>query len=132
MIAFTKIYFFVFAALTAAGGLMGFLKAGSKPSLIAGVVSGILLALAGNWLSSKTTLGAVMGVVVSVLLLGRFLPAYLKKGVVMPAVPMILLSVVGLVLGVLVLSGKGGQQPPATEQSTQQPPLPEKREDAKP
>ncbi len=131
MIAFTKIYFFVFAALTAAGGLMGFLKAGSKPSLIAGVVSGILLALAGNWLSSKTTLGAILGLVVSALLLGRFLPAYLKKGVAMPAVPMIVLSIIGLILGVVVLSAKGGQQAPPAGQTGLQPPLPEKSEDAK-
>jgi hypothetical protein len=40
---------------------------------------------------------------VSVLLLGRFLPAFLKKGVFMPAVPMIILSIVGIVLAIVAL-----------------------------
>lgn len=98
MLNIARIYFFVFAAFTALGGLMGFIKANSKASLIAGVVSGLLLAIAGWFIPTKTTLGCVMGLVVSLLLLGRFLPAYLKKGVAMPAIPMIILSVAGIAL----------------------------------
>ena len=37
MLNIARLYYFVFAALTAAGGVMGFVKASSKPSLIAGV-----------------------------------------------------------------------------------------------
>jgi len=96
-----RLFYFVFAALTAAGGVMGFLKAASKPSLIAGVVSGLLLAVAGWLIPNKTVPGCILGLLLSLALLGRFLPAYLKKGAMMPAVPMIILSVGGIVFAVL-------------------------------
>lgn len=103
MLVFAKFYFFLFAAMTAAGGVMGFVKANSKASLIAGVSSGLLLAVAGYLMQSKTTAGVIVGLVTSLLLLGRFLPAYLKKGVVMPALPMVILSAMGILISVVVL-----------------------------
>jgi uncharacterized membrane protein (UPF0136 family) len=103
MLTTARLYFFVFAAFTTAGGLMGFLKAQSKASLIAGLVSGLLLAASGYLMPVKTTPGAVLGLAVSLLLLGRFLPAYLKKGIAMPAIPMIILSIAGIVFAILAL-----------------------------
>ena len=103
MLNAARLYFFIFGALTAAGGLMGFLKAQSKASLIAGLISGALLAVSGYLVPDKTTPGLALGIAVSVLLLGQFLPAYLKKGATMPAVPMIILSVIGIVLGIVAL-----------------------------
>ncbi len=103
MLNIARLYYFVFAALTAAGGVMGFVKASSKPSLIAGVISGLLLAGAGLWMPSNAKGGCIFGIVVSALLLGRFLPAYLKNGAFMPAVPMIVLSIAGIVLAVVTL-----------------------------
>ncbi len=103
MLTTARLYFYVFAAFTAAGGLMGFLKAQSKASLIAGLVSGLLLAASGYLMPIKTTAGAVLGLAVSLLLLGRFLPAYLKKGVAMPAIPMIILSIAGIVFAIVAL-----------------------------
>lgn len=103
MLTAARLYFFVFAAFTAAGGLMGFIKAQSKASLFAGVISGLLLAASGYLIPIKTTPGLILGMVVSLLLLGRFLPAYLKKGVAMPAIPMIILSVAGIIFAVVAL-----------------------------
>ena len=100
---FAKTYFFIFAALTAAGGAMGYIKAASKASLIAGVVSGLLLALAAHWIPSKPILGATLGTVISASLLARFAMVYLKKGAAMPAIPMIALGALGLVVAILVL-----------------------------
>ena len=100
MLNTARLFFFVFAALTALGGVMGFVKANSKASLIAGVVSGLLLAVSGWLMPTRTTVGCVMGIVVSLLLLGRFLPAYIKKGVAMPALPMVVLSVIGIGLAI--------------------------------
>jgi len=100
MLNIARIFFFVYAAFTALGGLMGFIKANSKPSLIAGLISGLLLALSGWLIPTKTTAGCVMGVVVSLLLLGKFLPAYLKKGQAMPAIPMIILSAAGIAFAI--------------------------------
>lgn len=96
-----RLFYFIFAALTAAGGVMGFVKAASKPSLIAGVVSGLLLAISGWLIPTKPVAGYVLGLLISLALLGRFLPAYLKKGAMMPAVPMIVLSIAGIVIAVL-------------------------------
>ena len=100
MLNAVRLYYFVFAALTFAGGLMGFLKAGSKASLIAGGVSGLLLALAAFLLAQKTTAGLAVGFTVSLLLFARFLGTYLKKGAPMPAIPMIVLGVIGVALSV--------------------------------
>lgn len=100
MLNITRIFFFIYAAFTALGGVMGFIKANSKASLIAGVVSGLLLAVSGWLMPTKTTAGCVMGLGVSLLLLGKFLPAYLKKGQAMPAIPMIILSIIGIALAV--------------------------------
>ena len=101
MLDYARLYYFVFAAFTAAGGVLGFVKAQSKASLIAGVLSGLLLALSGYLMPVRTTPGLVLGLIVSLLLLGRFLPAYLKKGVFMPAVPMIILSAIGIVVAIV-------------------------------
>jgi uncharacterized membrane protein (UPF0136 family) len=103
MNAFAKIYFFVFAALTAAGGVMGFIKASSKASLISGVLAGVLLAFAGQSIPTKPVSGGAIALIVSALLLGRFLSAYLKKGAVMPAIPIIILGAIGSVIAILVL-----------------------------
>ena len=100
MIPITKIYFFVFAALTAAGGLMGYLKAQSTASLIAGGVAGLLLAAAAFMIEQKPVPALSLAIAVSLLLLGRFGSVYLKKGAAMPAIPMLIMSVIGLALAV--------------------------------
>ncbi|MBV9128058.1 MAG: TMEM14 family protein, partial [Verrucomicrobia bacterium] len=46
MFLFAKIYFLVFGLITIASGLTGFFKAGSKASLIAGGILGVLLLVA--------------------------------------------------------------------------------------
>ena len=100
MLNAVRLYYFVFAALTFAGGLMGFLKAGSKASVIAGGISGLLLVLSGFLLPEKTTPGLVLGLTISALLCARFLGAFLKKGAAMPAIPMIVLGAIGVALSI--------------------------------
>lgn len=102
-----KLYLFVFGALTIAGGVVGFVKAGSKASLIAGGVSGLLL-LAAGWLvtTGKVMPGLVLGLVLSLALAGRFVPGFLSTRKMMPAGMMALLSVAGVVLTVLGLVTK--------------------------
>jgi uncharacterized membrane protein (UPF0136 family) len=101
MIGPAKIYFIIFGLLTIAGGVMGYVKAGSMPSLIAGSVSGVLLLLAAFLLPGNVVAGLALGAIVSILLAGRFLPAFIKTGSFMPAGMMAILSVVGIVMALL-------------------------------
>src|SRR6188768_1454247 len=77
MIGPAKIYFLIFGLLTILGGVMGYVRAGSTASIIAGSVSGILLLVAAFLLPNNVAVGLVLAGLVSILLAGRFLPAFL-------------------------------------------------------
>lgn len=101
-------YFVFFGAVSILLGILGYVRAKSVPSLFAGGVSGVLLVVAGlmalrreqvaglNW-------GYLTGLIVSVLLLGRFLPGFLKTKKLYPAGIMAVLSILGIVAGILGL-----------------------------
>eukprot|EP01089_Gocevia_fonbrunei_P020288 TRINITY_DN751_c0_g1_i1.p1 TRINITY_DN751_c0_g1~~TRINITY_DN751_c0_g1_i1.p1 ORF type:complete len:125 (-),score=30.91 TRINITY_DN751_c0_g1_i1:79-453(-) len=61
----------VAGALVAAGGILGYVKKGSKPSLIAGVTFGVLYGVSAYFLSTPSTSyrGSVLSIIVSVVLL---------------------------------------------------------------
>jgi uncharacterized membrane protein (UPF0136 family) len=101
MIGPAKIYFIVFGLLTIVGGVMGYVKAGSTASIIAGSISGILLLLAAFLLPGNLTVGLVLAAVVSLALAGRFVPAFIKTGSLMPAGLMSVLSVIGLIVAIV-------------------------------
>jgi uncharacterized membrane protein (UPF0136 family) len=101
MIDLTKTFYIIFGLLSIAGGVMGYLKAASPASLIAGGISGILLIVAGVLLRDKTTAGLILGGVISLALLGRFLPIFLAKQTWMPAGMMAILGGIGVILTVL-------------------------------
>jgi uncharacterized membrane protein (UPF0136 family) len=46
MFSLVRAYFFVFGLLSIAGGVMGFVKAQSRASLISGGIAGVLLLVA--------------------------------------------------------------------------------------
>jgi uncharacterized membrane protein (UPF0136 family) len=92
----TQIFYFVFGIAAIAGGALGFARAKSKPSLIAGAASGALLIIAG--LLAGRTAAYVLALIVSVLLLLHFGRSYASKRKPMPAIPMIVLSVICIVL----------------------------------
>lgn len=101
MIAAAKIYFIVFGVLTILGGIMGYAKAGSTASIIAGSISGILLLVGAFLLPANLVAGLAITLIVSVLLAGRFVPNFIKTGHVMPAGMMSLLSVIGIVMALV-------------------------------
>jgi uncharacterized membrane protein (UPF0136 family) len=101
MLGFVRIYFFVFAILTIAGGVMGFVKAKSAPSLIAGGIAGALLLVAGYLLGTNVQAGLGLAFVVCLALQGRFVPAFIKTKKAMPAGMMAVLATVGFVLTIL-------------------------------
>jgi uncharacterized membrane protein (UPF0136 family) len=99
MLEFAKIYLFLFGVLTIAGGVMGFVKAGSRASLIAGGVSGALLLVAGYLVGASNGLaGLILGLVLSLALAGQFGPKFVRTRKVMPAGLMAVLGVIGLIV----------------------------------
>jgi uncharacterized membrane protein (UPF0136 family) len=101
MIGPAKIYFVVFGILTIAGGIMGYVKAGSTPSLIAGSITGILLLVSAWLLPDHLATGLLMAAIVSLLLAAQFVPKFLRTGKAMPAGMMSILSVVGIILAIV-------------------------------
>ena len=101
MIGPAKIYFIIFGLLTIIGGVIGFVKAGSTASIIAGSISGILLFVAAFLLPQNLAAGLILAGVVSILLAGKFVPAFLKTGQAMPAGLMSVLSVLGVIVAIV-------------------------------
>jgi len=104
MTRYAFLFTYLFAAVSACGGVLGFV-AGSPVSLYAGVGAAILLAL-GAYLGSRGKVpGAILALVVSVLLAGRFF----KTGVlespiqIWPATTMVVLGVVAAALLALAI-----------------------------
>ncbi len=101
MLGRAKIYFIVFGLLTIAGGVMGYVSKGSMPSIIAGSVSGLALVGAAFLLPHNAVAGLAIAALVSILLAGRFVPAFIKTGAIMPAGVMSVLSVIGIIMAIV-------------------------------
>ena len=106
-------YYAFFGVVSIILGILGFVRAKSRASLIAGGLSGIALmgaafVIAKHYKFEPEHLnrGYIMGLVLSVLLLGRFLPAFLKTKKFYPAGIMAILSLGGIIAGILGLLGK--------------------------
>jgi len=97
-----KIYFIVFGVLTIAGGIIGYVKAGSVASIIAGSITGILLLVGAFLIPEHRAIGLATVFIVSLLLLAQFAPKFIRTGTVMPAGIMAILSVIGLVAAIVV------------------------------
>jgi len=101
MIGPAKIYFIIFGLLTIVGGVMGYVKAGSTASIVAGGISGVALIIAAFLLPGNVVLGLAIAGVVSILLAGRFIPAFMSTGKVMPAGLMAILSLIGVIVAIV-------------------------------
>ena len=96
----TSIIVYIYAALVILGGLFGFLKAKSLPSLIMGGVGGLALIAAGVALGHGLTWGLPLALVLNVGLLVFFSLRYARTRAFMPGGLMAILSLLTLV-GVL-------------------------------
>ena len=97
----TRLYFLIFGAHTILGGVIGYVKAGSVPSIIAGAITGVLLLVAGALLPEHRAAGLAAAFIVSLLLAAQFVPKFIRTGKVMPAGLMSILSVIGIVVAVV-------------------------------
>ena len=87
-------FYLLFGVIAILGGALGFARAKSKASLIAGAITGALLIISGL---VRAPSAFILALVVSVFLLAHFGRSFLAKRKPMPAVPMIFLSVVCIV-----------------------------------
>ncbi|MDQ2824631.1 MAG: TMEM14 family protein [Verrucomicrobiota bacterium] len=101
MLGPARIYFLIFGVLTIVGGVIGYVKAGSMPSIIAGSITGILLVIAAWLLPEHHAACLVAAVVISLGLAAQFVPKFIRTGKVMPAGMMSILSVIGVVIGLV-------------------------------
>ena len=97
----TQLYFLIFGALTIVGGVIGYVKAGSLPSIIAGAITGVLLLVAGWILPTNRAIGLLIALIVSLLLAAQFVPKLIRTGKMMPAGLMSILSVIGIVVAIV-------------------------------
>lgn len=97
-------YYSVFGILAIVGGAIGFVKAKSKASLIAGAIYGLLLIVGAVLIATgPATAGIILCLAISLMLALRFVPAFLKKRAWMPSGMMSILSVLGVAAGVAAL-----------------------------
>src|SRR5438045_9540930 len=80
-----KIYILIFGLLTIAGGIIGYVKAGSVASIIAGAITGVLLLVAALLLPEHRVAGLATALIVSLLLAAQFVPKFIRTGRIMPA-----------------------------------------------
>ncbi len=96
-----KIYFIIFGLLTIVGGIVGYVKAGSAASIIAGAITGVLLLVAAFLLPEHRVAGLATALIVSFLLAAYFIRKYLSTGAVMPAGMMSVLSIIGIIAAIV-------------------------------
>ena len=88
----------LYALLVAAGGVMGYVKAGSSASLVAGLVAGAILGASALAMSRGAfQVGWWMALVVTFLLLSRFGMAATREFKFMPGGLVIIMSVIVLI-----------------------------------
>ncbi|MBP0000150.1 MAG: TMEM14 family protein [Cyanobacteria bacterium SID2] len=80
------------------GGIAGYVKAGSRVSLISGIASGTLLILGGVLQFQGLTWGLWLSMAVAGLLVVTFAVRYLKTRKLMPALPAIGLGAISIAI----------------------------------
>src|ERR1700694_1377759 len=89
-----EILLYAYAVVLLVGGFAGYAKAKSMPSLIAGVVSAALAAIAAYLVPAHLQIGAGLAAVVGIALTVVFFRRYQETKKPMPAMPIIVFSII--------------------------------------
>ncbi|WPH02664.1 putative UPF0136 membrane protein [Acrodontium crateriforme] len=99
---------YLLAALTAGGGITGYARAGSVPSLAAGCSVGALYALGAYRIQNRQPYGVELALLASIVLAGSSMPRALKSRKPLPT-GLSLLAAFGLYsFGVAYVNGQRG------------------------
>lgn len=94
MFEIAKIFVAGLAVLCLLGGIMGFVKAKSKASIIAGSISAVLLGASFALATVHVKTGLIAAAVVAGLLEFHFIKSYMKSKKPIPAIPMVVSSLI--------------------------------------
>jgi uncharacterized membrane protein (UPF0136 family) len=100
------IVYIIYALILIGGGFMGFVKAGSKASLISGIGTGLVAAAAACLYGTAPKTGLIVGAVVSAAAGIVFVLRYVKTKKAMPAVPMMIVSDLVLIASLVFIFTK--------------------------
>ncbi len=92
----------IYGLVSVVGGLVGYVKAKSRASLIAGSIAGLLLFSCAYGISLGSSVGATGSLLVAFLLGGRFLGTWRRTHRLMPDLMMVVLG--GLTLATVSLA----------------------------
>lgn len=93
---------FMFGCYSLMGGVMGYLKAGSVASLIAGGLSGLVLLACSYGIRKKVKMASAVAFFIAIMLCIRFTGTYLENHRLTPDLTMVIMS--GGTLLILLLS----------------------------
>lgn len=95
---FSIVAVFAYGILAIVGGIIGYIQANSKVSLISGTISGLLLVIAGFFQLQGQGWAAILAAVVTAVLVVVFAVRFAKTRKFMPAGLMVILGIVTLVV----------------------------------
>lgn len=96
----------IYALMLGVGGVQGFVKKGSKASLIAGLISAIVAIFAALLISmSESRYGAILGLVLSLVMFIMFGRRYAASKKIIPAGLIVALSFFVMLFSLLFLIG---------------------------
>jgi len=87
-----------YGILSAVGGIIGYVQAKSMPSLVSGVISGVLLVIGGVAAAQDRSWGLPLAAVITALLVIVFVVRLVKTRRFMPAGLMTIAGVIALIL----------------------------------
>ena len=109
----TEIFYIIFGALTLLGGIVGYVKAKSLPSLLVGILAGLVLIAAGILLfigqadsPNNVKVGLILGLLTTAGLAGQFIPKVMINRAKPHVIVMAILSAVGMVLTLIAFNAK--------------------------